>query len=316
MELTPEDLDSRNRVAVLGRRFASIGGARGSSMLQKARPLENKVTGLRRLFFPKSYLTSDEERHLWSVVIPFSGGMVAGMGGGSLGLLAPGIVMLSSKDVIGGGVMIALGTTIFATSLNLSRYIINKQLFGKLSASEIVEVRKDLAPEMALENAYLTLIQEALEHQELDENTQKELKSAIKAIGAAIAGMPSNANALPENPVVLRNEATIARDKAKSEVDTVIAESYIRRAEALERSAQTVERSEQVLRRTTALREELLAQTEALRLHLAAAKTQTGGEISMATISQLATSAQAVAREADMISTAKVELENYVVLGR
>jgi hypothetical protein len=315
MELTPEDLDSKSRIGLLKQRLQRINGRRIEKLISSA-PIKGEIKGFKRLLFPKSYLTPEEEAHLWPIIAPFSGGIMGGMGGGSLGVWPAGIIMLTDPHTaVGGVLMVAMGMGLLATSMLLPSSIIKKHFHTTISASEIAEIRKDLAPEMALENAYLTLMQEALEHQELDASTQKELKSAIKAIGAAIAGMPSNAHALPENPKLLRLEAEQARTKASGETDSVILDSLLRKAEALERSAQTVERSEQVLRRTTTLREELLAQTEALRLHLAATRPQQGG-INTETIGQLATSAQAVAREADAISSAKVELENYVVLGR
>ena len=325
MELTPADLDSRSRMTLLKMRLGQMSSPQASSshFTGSVVPAKRKPNVFRRWMMPESYLTPEEEAQLWPLIVPFAGGLLAGLCGGSMGLWVPGIAMLFTQKVNnkGAALMLLVGLTMTSVGLFAPRNLVKQQLTRALSADEIAEVRKIVSQGLqgtqsdSLENAYLTLIQEALQHQGLDTNTQTELKGAIKAIGAAIAGMPTSTNPLPEDPNALRSEAKSAREKARTETDSVIADSSLRRAEALERSAQTVEHSVQILRRTAALREELLAQTEALRLGLAASTQSVGtstATVDVEGLTRLAESAQAVAREAGGIASARTELDTYV----
>jgi hypothetical protein len=104
----------------------------------------------------------------------------------------------------------------------------------------------------------------------------------------------------------LRREAAQLRTRANEETDEVTAASLSRQAEARERSADAAERSSLVLRRTAALRDELAAQTEALRLGLAALYSGAGDA---ADLSHLAATVRGVADEANAVADARAELD-------
>ena len=122
-----------------------------------------------------------------------------------------------------------------------------------------------------LEQAYLRLVTDAV-RQTVAPEAADRVRAALRAVGGAIDTLP--AVAVPRARVdTLRAEATQAQADARAETDSVVAASHARRADALERSASAAHRSQVLMRRASALRGEMLAQIESLRLGLVGFET-------------------------------------------
>ena len=94
--------------------------------------------------------------------------------------------------------------------------------------------------------------------------------------------------------------------EARAEAGAAVAASHERRAEALERSASAAQRSHILMRRAAALRGEMLAQIESLRLGLVGFETASGDVSSLAS---LADAVRAVAEESVSVADARTELD-------
>ena len=94
--------------------------------------------------------------------------------------------------------------------------------------------------------------------------------------------------------------------EARAEAGAAVAASHERRAEALERSASAAQRSHILMRRAAALRGEMLAQIESLRLGLVGFETASGDVSSLAS---LADAVRAVAEESVSVADARAELD-------
>jgi hypothetical protein len=126
-----------------------------------------------------------------------------------------------------------------------------------------------------------------------------------EAIGS-LPALPAMDGELPDADA-LQADAQTLHKRALAESDSVVADSLERRADALARQAEALEHARLGLRRAVALREELSAQIEALRLGLSA--YYTGGRTDETALTQLATSARAVAGEATSLARATAELD-------
>lgn len=155
-----------------------------------------------------------------------------------------------------------------------------------------------------LEAAYLRLARE-MAAQNVTNNSAKSLRDALRALGEAIDALPY-VPAADADAQTLRADADRARAEAGREPDAVAAASLRRRADALDRSARAASQSEALRRRAAVLRDELLAQTESLRLGLAAARPDSG---EVAGLAALAESVRAVADEAAGVAAARAELD-------
>ncbi len=105
---------------------------------------------------------------------------------------------------------------------------------------------------------------------------------------------------------VLRRTAVESLQTAQAEPDRIVAASLVRRAEALQRRADATHRSSLLVRRLGALRQEMAAETEALRAGLSAYYT---GANDIADLTQMAEDIRRVAAEATALTAAREELD-------
>lgn len=110
---------------------------------------------------------------------------------------------------------------------------------------------------------------------------------------------------------VLRRTATQTLTQAQREADRVVAASLVRQAEAMQRWADATHRANLLVRRFGALRQEMAAETEALRAGLSAYYT---GANDIADLTRLAEDVRRVAAEAASV-TAAVEEVDQVIAG-
>lgn len=171
-----------------------------------------------------------------------------------------------------------------------------------------------------LERAYLTLAMDVV-RQEVAPTPQTgpasgvDLRLALQALGNAIDRLPAtrvvgNLTMGSETPdimtEVLRRTAAETLLSAQAEPDRVVAASLIRRVEALHRRADATARASVLVRRFSALRQEMAAETEALRASLAAYYT---GAHEIADLTQLAADMERVAAEAAAMTAAVEEVD-------
>ena len=192
------------------------------------------------------------------------------------------------------------------------------KLLRFLNQSAPVETEQD-----PLETAFLSLVRDCLRNDTVPENQQDELRAALRAIGEALCRLPpidtlenTGSSILAANQ---RAEAQMLRARSNRESDAVVAGSLERQAAALENAAHASENGVVVARRVRALRQELRAQMEVLRLTLPAwgrpARTQTAQNHAAhteATLGNIAEAVQSVAREAVSITDAHDELDNFL----
>jgi hypothetical protein len=304
MALLPADLGARWMLLVLRKRLMQS-NIQNAALPPFSVPKEGSRTPLRRWMMHKADIAPELENAVYHLMRPMMRGFIGGFIGGGTGFLAPAILGFVFHQP-GLAIPMLLGWVAFASiGLFAPRHLIAKYCNTPLSADEVEMLRKETAD--PLELAYLDLVREATT-QNLDAtDTAGDLREAIRTLGEALTTLPQNSSPLPEDATALLREAHEARQKAGAESDPIVAASLLRRAEAQERSAQTIERSHQILRRAATLREELAAQTEALRLSVVAASR--GEQVNVREVAQLAEAVQAVGKEADNIATARAELD-------
>ena len=175
-----------------------------------------------------------------------------------------------------------------------------------------------------LERSYLTLAmdvvrQEVAGVQEQGPASGTDLRSALRALGDAIDKLPAtravgHLSLGGETPdimtEVLRRTAAETLIQAQSEPDRVVAASLIRRVEALHRRADATARANVLVRRFSVLRQEMAAETEALRASLAAYYT---GAHDIADLTRLAEDMQRVAAEAAAMTAAVEEVDAWML---
>ena len=163
-----------------------------------------------------------------------------------------------------------------------------------------------------LERAYLTLAMDVVRQDVVASGADADLRGALRALGDAIDRLPATRAAAESSgspdilTEVLRRTAQEALLQAQAEPDRVVAASLVRRAEALERRADATQRAGQMVRHFGALRQEMAAETEALRAGLAAYYT---GAHDIADLIRLADDIRRVAAEAAAITSAREELD-------
>lgn len=185
-----------------------------------------------------------------------------------------------------------------------------------LSASEIAFLLPLASDE--LERSYLTLVME-VSRQEVaahalpgaEAGARADLREALQALGDAIDRLPLGRTVGSERPdiltEVLRRTAEDTLLAAQAEPDRVVAASLVRQVEALHRRADATTRANTLVRRFAALRQEMAAETEALRAGLAAYYTGAGD---VADLTQLVQNVRQVAREAASITAAVEEVDS------
>ncbi|MBC8139913.1 MAG: hypothetical protein H7Y38_00575 [Armatimonadetes bacterium] len=174
-----------------------------------------------------------------------------------------------------------------------------------------------------LEMSFLSLVRDVLRNDTVPEHQQDDLRAAVRAIGEALCRLPPIGQIENAGSSLLaadqRAEAQTLRARSNRESDPVIAGSLERQAAALENAARASENGVVVARRVRALRQELRAQMEVLRLTLPTwgqsprtATAQTHTAHTEATLGNIAEAVQSVAREAVAITDAHDELEDFL----
>ena len=189
--------------------------------------------------------------------------------GAFIGFFA-GIIMTVKKDLPPEIVIPAITTGVAALAA-LSAGPWAQMAFRGLYKKSLTEAEIEalLNREMdSLERAYLQLVRDAI-RQQVPEEAEADLQSAIQALGEAIDRLPA-IMVTPLDTNALRKEADTLYADAQNQPDRMISESVERRAEALHRRAEANDRSALFVRRTAALRAEIEAQIEALREGLGA----------------------------------------------
>lgn len=161
-----------------------------------------------------------------------------------------------------------------------------------------------------LEIAFLTLIRDVVVLPGLENAlAEHDLRDALLALGEAISRLP-HVPASPAETIVLRQNASAARARARNEDDPVVAASLARQADALEREAEAADETNVLARRTAFLRQELLAQTRALRAGLSAFhNTSSTPAWDASALTGLAQAVEAVAGETKALALARRELD-------
>jgi len=193
----------------------------------------------------------------------------------------------------------------------------HQQMYGwAVTSAEVAALLPQAHDE--LERSYLTLVmdvvrQEVAGVQEQGPASGADLRSALRALGDAIDKLPAtravgHLSLGGETPdimtEVLRRTAAETLLTAQSEPDRVVAASLIRRVEALHRRADATTRANVLVRRFSVLRQEMAAETEALRASLAAYYT---GAHDIADLTRLADDMRRVAAEAAAMTAAVEE---------
>ena len=308
MELTPADLGGNRAVALFQMRAAQLHSSQSAS-----RRLRSSLTPLGGTNALIRFWSKDSGLHGETALQAVQGasrplyGFAGGLGGGwGFGFGFPALMMATvAQQPVMACVFGAFSLTGFGIAALLPQHLVRKWGKTPLSDAELETLLQ--AEDDPLERSYLLLIREALAHKGLPDIAQGELREAIQVLGLALDRLPpAPAETAQRNTESLRTEAAQLRQQAVQEPDQVAGDSLERRADALERSASAMEKSATLLRRNSLLRQELQAQLEALRLELASASTSGTDTQSLAQVAQIA---RGVAREADTLAMARVELD-------
>lgn len=229
-------------------------------------------------------------------------GLTWGLNFGSLGFWMPAIGIAASGDYGAAAFMAGLGAVMSGFGFLLPGHLLQRVCRPPVSMSEVEALQGSVQDE--LEQAFLRLVADAV-RQSIAPEAADRVRAALRAVGEAIDALP--AVAVPRASVdTLRVEAAQAQADARAESDSVVAASHERRAEALERSASAAQRSQILMRRASALRGEMLAQIESLRLGLVGFETASGDVSSLAS---LADAVRVVAEESVSVADARAELD-------
>lgn len=301
MNLYPQDLGLKRHIGIVRLRALGMSGGSNAGLLSV--DLSERRLGLLERFWVRG--TGVEPRAAaaaFSAMRNLTMGFAGGMIGGSSGFLAPAIIMATQGMPV-GALFMGLGGSIMAGLGLLMPRVWFRGLNGKpVTVSEIEALLPTVHDD--LERAYLTTVIDAV-RQSVEGEAEKEIRTALHALGAAIDRLPTASGPVVDTGV-LRREAADVQAKARAETDRVIADSLERRADALHRRADANDRSALLVRRAAALREELAAQTEALRAGLFAFNS---GATDIASLSHLAEAVRGVAAEAVSVADARAELE-------
>ncbi|MBV9850206.1 MAG: hypothetical protein JO250_11075 [Armatimonadetes bacterium] len=232
-------------------------------------------------------------------------GVIGGLVGGSLGFWMPGMGMALAgppEAAVGALGMFGCGALMSGFGLWIPGHWLRRICRPPLTAAEVEALGAAATDD--LERAFLRLAADAV-RQPTPPEAAERVRAALRALGETLDRQP--AVAVPRvGAEALRAEAARALDDARQEPDPVVAESHVRRAEALGRSADAAERSQTLMRRAAALRDEMGAQIESLRLGLAGFQTASGD---VAGLASLADAVREVATESVSVAAARAELD-------
>ena len=327
MNLLPTDLGPRLGVALIQARANAMqaGNFRRGGRFSAQTPTDVRPVGVIGRWWLKGLgLDPEQEARVLAAVRgvtrSVTGGMIGGFGGGfGANAIIMGIIS-ATHDSSGPGPALAaiFGTMALAgigAGIAAPRAMLRRWVGGPLSEAELDEVSS--RADDSLEKAFLGLVRDALRIEDAPEKVTTEVRSAIATLGQAIESLPalSGTDAALDG-ASLRKEAEGVRARGLAESDAVVSESLLRRADALERQAEALGHSAQAIRRAAALRDELGAQVEALRLGLGA--YYSGGAVAPedGTLARLASSARTVATEASALARANAELDPQAILLR
>ncbi len=162
-----------------------------------------------------------------------------------------------------------------------------------------------------LERSYLTLVMD-VSRQEVQTAGGANLRLALRSLGEAIDKLPATRVVVSDDhdiiTEVLQRTAAETLRKAQEEPDRIAAASLIRRVEALHRRADATKGANTLTRRFSVLRQEMAAETEALRAGLTAYYS---GAHEVADLTQLAEDMQRLAAEAAALTDAVEEVDIF-----
>ena len=328
MQILPEDLGVWRQVALARLRLLAHQGRhsanqlsnigqipsalreRGPEVLARDAARDAQPGFFARLYTGGLGLTAEAQSAVVSGMGGLFGGFIGGFGGGiGGGFGGPAIGLLASGDphqAVMGAIFATLGAVGASFGFVMPRIMIRRACLNPVTAGEI-ETLLQFVDDPLLKD-YLSLVREALAQPGLTADGQKNLRAAIHALGEAIDRLPPAP--LPgQDAGLLRQELEEARRKATAESDRVVFDSLTRRIVALETSLRSVERADLLARRSRALRDEVEAQIEAVRMGIAA--LHDGAETG-ASFGGIADSVRRVSSEADSVADARNELNAYL----
>lgn len=310
MDISPSDLGMDWGVAIIqgramtwGPSHATYRGRLRHALASSARP---RFGPFGRFWTEGTGLSDAARAEVMKSMGHVIGGSIGGFVGGSSGLIAPTIALFVNNQPLWGALLGTLWLGMASMGMLMPKIVLQRWARNPVNAAEVealLDNRED-----GLERAYLTLIRDAVK-QNLSDQAATEVRKAIRALGEAIERLPPLTTSGEVDADQLRAEAVHVQEQAAQETDTVTAASLLRQAEALRRSALAAERASVVLRRNAALRKELAAQTEALRLGLASLYAGAGD---MSELTRLAEQVRGVASEANAVSDARTELDSFL----
>lgn len=301
MEIFPQDLGLSRHVALIRRR--TLGDEKPTALAEDPPP--PRMGALGRLWAQGSGLEPAAAAAALPAAKNKTLGILHGVGGTALFFLVSPVINLLGGDT--GAFHVVMATT-SATMLTLAATVFPGRAFRTLHRKPVTvgEIEALLpAARDGLERSYLTLLIDVIRQAAVPPEAAREIRSALRALGEALERLPA-VSALPADADALRRESAALCVAAEAEPDPVVSASLERRAEALRRAAHAAEHSALVVRRAAVLREEMAAQTEALRLGLAAFYT---GGTDVASLAHLADAVRSVATEAVSVAQARAELD-------
>ncbi len=186
----------------------------------------------------------------------------------------------------------------------------HRRLYAQpLTAGEVAALLPQTQDE--LERSYLTLVMD-VSRQEVQPAASAHLRTALRSLGEAIDKLPATRVIVSDDhdiiTEVLQRTAAATLQQAQEEPDRIAAASLMRRVEALHRRADATKRANTLTRRFSVLRQEMAAETEALRAGLTAYYS---GAHDIADLTQLAEDMQRLATEAASLTEAVEEVDSF-----
>jgi len=314
MEIRPADLGRTWQLALIERRASAHAastrrGSRGRLIqtLTSAGEQPRRLGPLGRFWTRGTGFNDRDAAEALQRMGNVSGPMVAGTAAASAMMaVQTSIIVATNGPPVVATIFGTILAALLSAGLTTPGILLRRWSYLPVSQGEVEALLAESNDD--LERSYLSLIRDALRQENVGDEAAEDVRKATRALAEVIDRLPPLSTATQADPAALRQEAAQLRVRANGEADPVTAASLTRQAEARERSAVAAERSSLVLRRTAALRDELAAQTEALRLGLAALYSGAGDAVDL---SHLAATVRGVADEANAVADARAELDAY-----